>query len=160
MDEKTIARFWSKVDRRGPDECWLWQASTQTSGYGQMNLGRGRVWLAHRFSFLVSRGNIPKGLFVCHTCDVRNCVNPGHLFLGTPADNAADMARKRRGKGCPRPGTSNPACKLSTDSVLSIFFSTKTQRESAREHGVSQRLVQMIKSGKKWSTVTGASAVR
>lgn len=91
-------RFWAKVTKAGPDDCWKWTASTNKKGYGQISAGcRGLRPLAlHRVSWEMHCGPIPGGLFVLHSCDNPPCVNPKHLFLGTDEDNKEDMLRKDR----------------------------------------------------------------
>ena len=94
------ARFWAKVELT-LDGCWLWTGSKTgpgpytTGGYGTV-YWRGEYLLAHRVMWELANGPIPEGMHVLHRCDVRNCVRPDHLFLGTHQDNMADMARKGR----------------------------------------------------------------
>jgi len=82
------------------DGCWLWMASKQSKGYGQFRYN-GTTKRAHRVSWELFVGEIPSGLCVLHHCDEPSCVNPAHLFLGTPLDNTRDMIRKGRDKHDP-----------------------------------------------------------
>lgn len=90
-----LLRFWEKVDKSG--DCWLWTAHVAGSnGYGQFAITHIRMTMAHRFSYELHYGAIPDGLKVLHSCDTPRCVRPDHLFLGTNADNTADMFAKGR----------------------------------------------------------------
>lgn len=94
---KEIERFWSHVTKT--DSCWLCDLYG-SRGYSTFHLRRNstnKFILAHRLSWMLHKGGIPDGLFVCHKCDIRKCVNPDHLFLGTNLDNINDMNAKGRG---------------------------------------------------------------
>ena len=87
--------FWNKVKRRGKKQCWDWLAYRNPGGYG-MFWYKKRLQLAHRVSWQIHKGSIPKGLCVLHVCDNPSCVNPEHLWLGTRIDNNNDKVRKGR----------------------------------------------------------------
>ena len=91
-------RFWGFVHRPDPDSCWEWLGSTDQKGYGQIGLGgRGKgMEKSNRTAWRLTNGPIPPGMNVLHHCDNPSCCNPSHLFLGTLADNNADMKAKLR----------------------------------------------------------------
>lgn len=101
LTPQDIERFWRKVHKGSPDECWPWQACKLPKGYGMFVLRDGATWTtfyAHRVAWAITHGPIPGDLCVLHHCDNPLCCNPGpgHLFLGTQADNAHDRDRKGR----------------------------------------------------------------
>lgn len=93
-------RFWEKVKVVDNDKCWEWLASRTLKGYGHFKI-KGRTVRAHRYSYTLVKGPIPKDLWVLHKCDNPSCVNPNHLFLGTHGDNMKDMFDKGRDKRKP-----------------------------------------------------------
>ena len=111
LNPRQLKNFWAKVDKNGPihphnpelGRCWVWTGgkTKKESGYGQFGIN-GRMKLAHRISWKITYGEIPKsdeynGTCICHSCDYRPCVNPTHLFPGTQTENMQDMLEKYRG---------------------------------------------------------------
>lgn len=94
-DAQVLSVLLSKVERIPFSGCWIWMASCMPSEYG--NIGyKGTSDYAHRVSWLLHNGPIPDGAYVLHRCDIRCCVNPNHLFLGSALDNAQEMIQKGR----------------------------------------------------------------
>jgi len=155
-------RFWAKV--RKTDGCWLWQACT-LKGYGWFGFVRGRPDFAHRIAYRLLKGEIPAGLCVCHRCDVRNCVNPDHLFLGTKAENNYDMVRKGRNRGPAPENVFVPGLRgeqharaVLTDEIVRDLRNRKAAgtlnlTALSRELGVGRTTLGQVLSGRTWGHV-------
>ena len=144
-------RFWSKVQKT--ESCWLWTAGKFHNGYGSFKMRR-RMHSAHRVAWGLTNGSIPDdhtyhGVCVLHRCDVRACVNPSHLFLGTHADNVADMAAK--GRSFNARGSDHQGSKLTDAQVLAIRSDARLQRVIAAEYGLAQTTVGRIRSRRAWA---------
>lgn len=155
-------RFWERVEFDTNGGCWLWSGSTGSCGYGALKVG-GATIRAHRVSYALHNGPIPAGdgyhgTCVLHRCDVRACVNPAHLFLGTQGENSADMARKGRAVANVMPGEQHPRAKLTPQIVLAIRRGTENQREVAARYGVHQVTVSKIRLGKVWTHIVDQEA--
>lgn len=138
--------------RVAPSGCHEWIGGLTAQGYG-----RYREKYAHRTSYERANGPIPPGMFVCHKCDNRICVNPEHLWLGTPTENHRDMCAKGR-LVSPR-GQKNYHTKLTEEQVVQIrcMQGLKTQRELANEYGVTQGAISNIHLRKGWKHVRSES---
>lgn len=143
-------RFLAKLNKT--ESCWLWTgAITKNTGYGHFNT-HDRDFTDHRFSWMMHRGDIPKGLLVLHHCDVRPCANPEHLYLGTHQDNSND--KRLRGREAHRRGEDNNA-KLTTQKVVEIrsLLGVIPQRAIAERFGISKGHVNAIAQRRKWAHV-------
>ena len=115
-------------------------------GYGGIVI-RGENFRAHRLQWERYNGPIPKGLFVCHKCDVRSCINPEHLFLATNRENILDASRKGRMAH----GENHYFAKMNKDQVFAIFNDQDTKVNIAKEYGVCTTTIENIKNGTKWA---------
>lgn len=148
-------RFYSrfKVTKTG---CWQWTGGKFSDGYGQLRVNN-KPTKAHRLSWILHNGQIPPGMLVCHTCDNRSCVNPDHLFIGTPKDNMDDMRSKGRHRyeGGPQ-GETHPYAKLTEKQVLTIRRKAANGKKSSAlsiEFGVSIVQINCIIRRKYWKHI-------
>ena len=155
LSDDAKARYWQRVDRRGPDDCWLWTGS-KSGGYGAISIAGNPLRATHIALFLENGKAPAKGLCACHKCDNPPCVNPRHLFIGTIAENNADRHRKGRTVYSFIPahvkarGEAHGSAKLTASQVIAIRESGKSIRKIAAEYGLGFTQVQRIKSGNAW----------
>lgn len=138
----------SLFPNKGP-QCWVWQGSRGTKGYGETSFA-GKRMSAHRLSWMIHHGPIADGLYVLHKCDNRPCANPEHLFLGTAKDNAADAMKKGRFIL----GTRQHASKLTAEKVREIRERRKrgeTAGSLGREFSVTTVTISQICLRKRWA---------
>lgn len=145
-------RFWEKVDipeNKNEDVCWLWKGIiSRKDGYATFTVN-GENAYAHRMAYLLTYGEIEDGKVVCHKCDVRNCCNPNHLWLGTPKDNSQDMARKGRARNdmyaenCPF----TRYTEKDYDFVKQLITDGVDDKEIAKISGMSVATIKRVKKG-------------
>jgi hypothetical protein len=164
----TEVRFFRSVVKT--NTCWLWQGHLHPKGYGHI-IHNGKWMRVHRYAWIRVHGAIPQNMLVCHKCDVRHCVNPDHLFLGTAKDNSEDMVRKGRSargersgwythygemmSGCVR-GEQHKAAKL-TDAIVTELRIEAAQgvsfKELAKRSGVDPAVISRAVRGENWAHV-------
>ena len=151
-------RFLEKVKESG--SCWLWTGASRSNGYGNAWVGprnNRKTISAHRLSWIIHHGPIQAGLYVCHTCDNRLCVNPDHLWLGTQSDNITDMYNKGRGDRTSKSrGQSKHNARFTDEQIRDVrrvFLEGRTRAEIARQYGVTWRTVDLIVKGETWREV-------
>lgn len=146
------AEFWSRTIPEPNTGCWLWMGDITSHGYGVARFGSegNRKVGAHRRAYQFAVGSTPDGIDVCHRCDNRACVNPGHLFLGTRAENLGDMVRKGRSAR----GEKHFRAKLTPEQVLQIRAFTgdaKARMSLAASLGVSYATILDVQARRSWS---------
>ena len=154
--EQAEASFWSRVDKNGPNGCWVYTGHRNKDNYGAINIRQeGRVHrLAHRYTWALKHGEVPKGYHVLHRCDNPPCCNPDHLWLGTDADNCQDMYQKGRDGSR---GERNSHAVLNAEKVLTIRaeyrrdnHSKSNAKELAARYGVTAEAILHIVARRCW----------
>lgn len=128
--------------------CMIWLGYVTKKGYGKIGIDN-KVQLARRAAYELVNGPIPKGMAVCHRCDVPSCINPNHLFLGTFYENSMDMVKKGRHKH----GEGHFNAKLTEKDILKIRSDNRSGPKIAEDYGISKTYISAIKLKKAWSHV-------
>jgi hypothetical protein len=149
---KQLKRFWDKVRVSDePDSCWNWKGCKDRDGYGKVRINK-LYFRSHRLSYLIHNGDLPEQLEVMHSCDNPSCVNPSHLSVGTPKDNATD----RINRGRTSKGENHPMHKLTQSQVDEIRLRYKWHSRDnnivclSKEYGVSFSVIAKIVKHQSW----------
>lgn len=149
--EKYKNKFLDRVKENKKTGCFVWKGTLDKDGYGRFVLSHRREIRAHRYSFIIYNGEIPKGLFVCHSCDNPSCVNPDHLWLGTALQNNRDAWKK--GRRIILKGESHGMAKLNNNNVKeirSLYKEKFTQKQIAKKYKVSREMIGRIVRNENW----------
>lgn len=145
-------RFWRKVEKAGPDDCWHWKIKKGLNQYGQFRSSElKRPIGAHAFSFYLANHYVPPE--VMHKCDVRSCVNPRHLAAGTRSLNMRDMVAKQRQRKDYYQGSAHHMAKLTEDDVRAIRASPEKGSELAQRYGMTEGNISAIRHRKIWKHI-------
>ena len=145
ISQSLWSRFRAKFKEGSESECWLWEGATHGTGHGQI-YEQGRLIPASRLAYLFRHGVCDEIKHICYTCDIPQCVNPRHLFLGDWKSNGEDMALKGRSSR----GEHRPLAKLTEEAVYAIRSSKASSYKLAELHGVSTSLIRRVRRRAIW----------
>jgi hypothetical protein len=154
LTDNEIRRFWKKVAKSNPENCWIWTGYCVPAGYGQIGFRYG-LYFTHRISWYIETGIDPSEKFVLHKCDNPPCVNPNHLFLGDALLNSQDMMAKGRADHSKNPfGEAQSKSKLTEIQIVEIWqlhlHKGLGERKLAEIFNVTPANIHAILSGKTW----------
>ncbi len=149
-----LSRFKSKIQKKNKNGCMLWTGWKNNDGYGKFSVGK-KYKLAHRVAYELFVGKIPEGLYVLHKCDVRDCCNIEHLYLGDQFDNMHDCLKRDR--FALRSGQNNGRSLLKEKDVkyIKVSLGKASGAQLAREFKVSESCIQDIKHKRSWKDIHG-----
>jgi len=160
LSNTQIIRFWAKVRVKSPTDCWPWDASLNSNGYGRFRV-HPHNFIASRVAYRISHGSIPRGMEICHSCDNPKCCNPNHFFLGTHRDNIRDAVAKGRMTHVGPKGMDSCRAKLSDQQVNEIrrrLSDGHRQRDIARSFGIGKTTVAHIYHRRTWGHLSSPSS--
>lgn len=148
IHQNRYGRFMSKLQPGGfkRDECWIWAGATKGNGYGNFRWADGEYTTAHKAAYLLFVGEVPDEIDVCHSCDIRYCVNPDHLFLGSRIENMADASGKGRLKRNPS-GRRTRLLEAQVQEVRRLIELSMTPKQIEAATGVGEWTVSQIING-------------
>ncbi len=153
LTPQLVNKFWQRVNKQSPDECWNWTGATRRDGYGQISIPQppqNAIFLrANRLSYFINFGVDPCDLEVCHKCDNPSCVNPEHLFLGTQNENVQDCINKNRKARGEKNGISK-LCEREVTEIRKRFSEGERISNLAREYDVTYSQIWNITKNKQW----------
>lgn len=149
LNEIGLKRFWSKVKRRGKDECWEWNAGLARDGYGKFNLMHTTA-PAHRVAWIIKNGPLDPSVYATHKCDNRKCCNPDHIVAGSAQSNMDDKMERERWTGGHPGGTHRRLTQQQVIAIRTRFAAGDTQRGMAKEFGVAAMTIHAIVTRKTW----------
>ena len=156
---RVIERYRGLVDVRGPQDCWPWKASINTSGYGRFKINPYEVVAASRLTLVMATKQEHMDLLALHSCDNPCCCNPRHLRWGTVADNVADMLERNRHRSGKQDGLSNGACKLrpgDLETIITRFRRGLNNKQISADLPVDHALISRIRTGRSWAREAAA----
>jgi hypothetical protein len=150
----TLAQRLAHYTRIDSSGCHIFTGNIGTGGYGRLTMD-GFQHKTHRVAWEVANGrSVPDGMHVCHRCDNPPCVNPDHLFIGTNADNIADMIAKGRDyRGIPRRGSAHARAIIDEGTAIAVYRATGSASAIAREFGIARAVVRGIKARTQWAHI-------